>query len=283
MNFEMAEMQVKTEDAKQASDKEDDNICRDYKRGVCNRGNKCKFVHPANIKPPDVDKPPVCRDFQNGMCDRTNCKYMHITSQEERMFASTGKLPPHVRQPGTPMGNKKGGDVCKDFLNNVCNRGNRCKFRHISEQEWENEKRGIIVDDDLSRKRKRESFGGGSGLDYQFLSDENDMLRRKVADLQRQVADLRAMNDTLYEQNMRYRSQLKIEMAAGDARTQNTVSYPGYPRERDAAVRYPRDAYNGTTTASAQAGVPSAGYSQDYNPSFNTATTNAPYEGYTKF
>lgn len=227
------------------------NICRDYQRGVCNRGNKCKFGHPANIKPPDSDKPPICRDFQNGTCDRNNCKYLHMTSQEERIFVATGQLPQLTSgAPATPAVTRQVGpvDVCKDFLNNVCNRGSRCKFRHMTEAEWESEKRRSTVDEEMSRKRKRETFGGSS-LDLQFLSDENDMLRRKIADLQRQVADLRAMNDTLYEQNMRYRSQLKSELGNGNARNGAPLTYTGYPRGRDEPVRYIRDAYDTATTS----------------------------------
>lgn len=285
--------EVKPDQNANSEPDEDNNICRDYKRGVCNRGNKCKFAHPTSIKPPDADKPPICRDFQNGTCDRNNCKYMHITTNEERAFASTGKLPAHVNYPGTPgppAGPRKnggpGGDVCKDFLNSVCNRGSRCKFRHLSEQEWESEKRRGEVEDDMTRKRKREDFGGGS-LDYQFLSDENDMLRRKVADLQRQVADLRAMNDTLYEQNMRYRSQLKSEMASDSRSTGGAVSYPGYPpRDREQPVRYPpRDSttYPERPAVASQPGGYAVGYSKDYNPSFNASGGTASYEGYTKF
>lgn len=234
----------------EAIETEDANVCRDFQRGVCNRGNKCKFVHPANIKPPDSDKPPICRDFQNGTCDRNNCKYLHITSQEERIFIATGKLPSTVFSNPVPAGPRKAGpvDVCKDFLNNVCSRGNRCKFRHITESEWESEKRHGSVEEDMSRKRKRENFGGTS-LDFQFLSDENDMLRRKIADLQRQVADLRAMNDTLYEQNMRYRSQLKSELGGSNARNGAPLTYPGYPRGRDEPVRYIRDVYEGPSTS----------------------------------
>ncbi len=206
------------------------------------------------------------------------------------MFLATGKLPSHLGQssgPTTPDGGGKkvGGDVCKDFLNKVCNRGTRCKFRHINEEEWEREKRGAVsMEEDMSRKRKRENFSVGSGLDYQFLNDENDMLRRKVADLQRQVADLRAMNDTLYEQNMRYRSQLKSE-SMSDSRSA-PVSYPGYPRERDTPVRYPRDSFNGAGGSSSypeRLPAPKP-YAKDYNPAALSGKSPSPhFEGYTKF
>ena len=282
----MGDSQGEKEDGKR------NDVCRDYERGVCHRGNKCKFFHPPDIPPPDKNKLPVCRDFQNGICDRKNCKYMHITSQEERTYMKTGELPSNVRRPGEggPGGRSKGSDnhdpVCKDFLNNLCDRGARCKFRHVTEEDWEYEKRYGVPPPPAGRKRKRDSF---SNLDTQFLEDENDMLRRKIADLQRQVANLRAMNDTLYDQNIRYRAELRSGASAPPPppRERAPVSYPGY--SRDEPVRYP-DEYRSPSypppsrdvgNPPPSSGYPPSGYSKDpYAPS---SYGNNSYDGYTKF
>lgn len=42
-------------------------------------------------------------------------------------------------------------------------------------------------------------------LSYQLLEDENSLLRKKVEELKKQVADLTATNEVLLEQNARYR------------------------------------------------------------------------------
>jgi len=196
--------------------------CRDFMRGVCNRGNSCKFVHPANanvIK--KENKLPICKDFQNKGCDRQKCKFLHVTQQEEEEYNASGMLPEHGGRPdrvralgipggrggapramGPPPAAAGGVDACKDFMNGVCNRGNRCKFRHVNE------------DSPNYGKRRRNDFGGPGeynmgGQGQSQLMEENEMLRRKISDLQRQVIDLRQMNDTLYEQNSKYRLQLR--------------------------------------------------------------------------
>jgi len=187
--------------------------CRDFQRGVCNRGNNCKFYHPPNTNPIKTEnKLPICKDFQNKGCDRNKCKFLHVTQQEEEEYNATGILPAHGGKPEKVRalgitGGRGGGkafprpplpaDVCKDFLNGVCNRG-KCKFRHISEEPGP-----------MYGKRRRNDFGGAGDYMGNGLMEENEMLRRKITDLQRQVVDLRQMNDTLYEQNSRYRTQLR--------------------------------------------------------------------------
>ena len=215
-------------------DKQNKGTCRDYERGVCNRGNRCKFFHPEGVSQPD-QKLPICKDFQNKGCDRMKCKFLHITQEEEADYNNTGILPAHGGRSdkvralmgslgGGGLGGNKfqagvgtvGGDVCKDFLNKICQRGNRCKFRHISEREYQLEQQleavsyGTAMGATMYGKRRRDDFSDiGVMGDSRRLVDENELLRRKITDLQRQVVDLRQMNDTLYDQNTRYRNQLR--------------------------------------------------------------------------
>jgi len=213
-----------------------DGVCRDWERGVCDRGDRCKFDHPKEMA---RDKPALCKDFQNKGCDRHKCKFLHLTRDEERRYTETKELPPHRGRSdrvaemnsrmgggfgggyrddgprggrggyGPPMG--RGGDdrpPCKDFLNNKCDRGRSCKFRHATERE-------MALERDIEVGGGRD-FGGPSmygkrrRMEDDGMMEENEMLKRKITDLQKQVLDLREMNDTLYEQNNKYRTQLRM-------------------------------------------------------------------------
>jgi len=212
--------------------------CRDYERGVCNRGDRCKFYHSPDIAQPDK-KLPICKDFQNKGCDRAKCRFLHITAEEEGHYNETGILPEHGGKPERvgasrgyggppprgPMGGGRGfggggrveadRDVCKDFLNNICTRGNKCKFRHATENELHLERQLMAATGGMGpaappRDALADPYGKRRRTDEsEMLTEENEMLRRKITDLQRQVLDLRQMNDTLYDQNTRYRNQLR--------------------------------------------------------------------------
>ena len=181
-------------------------------------------------------KLPICKDFQNKGCERQKCKFLHISQQEEEEYNRSGILPEHGgRQSYSTLGGASGngfdpsfasGDPCRDFMNGVCQRGNRCKFRHISEQQHQSEV------GPMHGKRRRNDMGGPG----EFYNEEMEMLRRKVTDLQRQIVDLRQMNDTLYEQNNRYRAQLR--QTTGSMQNPNPYSTN--------SVSYPQTATNGT-------------------------------------
>lgn len=82
------------------ADKGKGEICRDYLRGTCTRGSKCKYSHVSSGDASlaglsfRTDKPiEFCHDFQNGRCNRPTCKYIHCSKEEEEEFRRSGKLP----------------------------------------------------------------------------------------------------------------------------------------------------------------------------------------------
>ena len=284
-----------------SSEASEGNICRDYQRGVCNRGNKCKFNHPAGKGTDAPNAPMICRDFQNGKCSRVTCKYLHITNQEEKVFLRNGSLPPHIyeRTEGRYGGSRgemtragPGDPVCKDFLNGKCTRGNNCKFRHA--QEDERGGRGGPPGPyygsgyDYPRKRRRDSYGDSH--EYYTMLDENDALRRKISDLQKQIEGLKATNEVLLEQNARYRNQ------AGNSRDPYSSNYGGTNssnKEGYSTAYPPRNSYRENYSS-----YPTSGSSGPYNaskdnygaskepspPGSNGYTSNTAYgSGYTKF
>ncbi|XP_027197425.1 uncharacterized protein LOC113791795 [Dermatophagoides pteronyssinus] len=115
-----------------SNNNQQDDVCRDYLRNVCRRGKSCRYKHP-DINDTDMmkNKEPYvfCHDYQNRECRRDNCRFLHCTKQEEEIYRSTGKLPPHI-QAQYPSDDRNVAPVCKDYLNNTCRRGPRCKYRH---------------------------------------------------------------------------------------------------------------------------------------------------------
>ena len=77
------------------------NICVDYVRGACHRGNRCPKPHVDYVESIDereiLSKVKFCHDFQNrGECVRAGCKFLHVTRTEEDEFLLTGSIPPAV-------------------------------------------------------------------------------------------------------------------------------------------------------------------------------------------
>jgi len=189
----------------------EESTCRDFERGVCNRGDKCRYAHPEGTKPSDNQKLPICKDYQNKGCSRMKCKFLHITVDEEAEYMKTGSLPEHRGRSDLVASSSQhrfshpsGKDICKDFLNNICDRGSRCKFIHAQDPGMGGGP--MHGPPPMHGKRFRDNYGGMSGSPD--LMEENEMLKRKITDLQKQVMELREMNDTLYDQNTRYRAQL---------------------------------------------------------------------------
>jgi len=183
-----------------------DNVCRDFLRNVCRRGDRCKYTHPAGDMSGTEDaklqdKMEFCHDFQNGRCHRPQCKYIHCTGDVEREFKSTGYLPPAVRDQVIKKGVAvdfpavNGGiPICKDYLKGKCTRGERCKFRHVNPMEYDMEMTaytddrrrtnqyanyGFYDNDDPSMMYERRGMvPGGSGIGY-----SQERKRRCLTDL----------------------------------------------------------------------------------------------------
>ncbi|KAM4794991.1 zinc finger CCCH domain-containing protein 10 [Rhinophrynus dorsalis] len=121
-------------------------ICRDFLRNVCKRGKRCRFKHPdsGDVSDPGVQKNEFvfCHDFQNKECARLNCRFIHGTKEDEEHYKKTGELPPRLRHKvaaglglsPTDLPNKDEIPICRDFLKGECQRGDRCKFRHLQRE-----------------------------------------------------------------------------------------------------------------------------------------------------
>ncbi|KAJ8871198.1 hypothetical protein PR048_027504 [Dryococelus australis] len=232
---------------------EDERVCRDFIRNVCRRGKRCKFLHPDEEKCNTYKCQYVfCHDYQNSKCTRGNCRFVHCSQDDEEYYKTTGELPSHVLEslirkgmvPNILFGRAGEAPVCKDYLNGECQRGAKCKFRHLSVRDYERE---IATDLDISDLKRRYSGPDESpeikrrhpGSEFQIgqlfrevchvtnghifstppnshvlshaetralmLEDENMMLRKKIEVLKKQVSDLTATNEFLLDQNAQLR------------------------------------------------------------------------------
>lgn len=141
------------------------------------------------------------------------------------------------------LGNKGEVPVCKDYLKGDCRRAARCKFRHLAPAEMTRRDPFDAYDryDDYDRyepepKRRpppgyMDDYGGGTMMtmgralplpppppppiaqsssmgyshEYRIIEDENNLLRRKLEEMKKQVADLTATNEFLLDQNAQLR------------------------------------------------------------------------------
>lgn len=137
--------------------------------------------------------------------------------------------------------------ICRDYLKGDCQRGSKCKFRHLKRDEYEYENRTLerlardqvlspvvrrydpfddlyetdrYIDYDHILKRRRVdglrfesydfSISNSRPVDYRFLEEENLMLRKRVEELKKQISNLMATNEVLLEQNAHFRNQTKV-------------------------------------------------------------------------
>ncbi|KAG7168994.1 uncharacterized protein LOC121866469 [Homarus americanus] len=122
-------------------------VCRDFIRNMCRRGDECRFYHPPSEPGSKKQRSSwltFCYDFQNGHCSRSDCRFFHITKEDEETFRATGEIVPQVVDQAVRKalvldvaltGTRP---TCKEFLKGICNMQN-CRFRHLSQREYEDE------------------------------------------------------------------------------------------------------------------------------------------------
>lgn len=121
-----------------------DGVCRDFLRNVCKRGKRCRFRHPDFNEVPDLGAQKnefiFCHDHQNKECVRPNCRFVHGSKEDEDYYKKTGELPLRLRgkvaaglglSPTDLPFSRGEVPICRDYLKGECQRGNKCKFRHV--------------------------------------------------------------------------------------------------------------------------------------------------------
>ncbi|XP_023852467.1 zinc finger CCCH domain-containing protein 10 isoform X1 [Salvelinus sp. IW2-2015] len=136
-----------------------DGVCRDFLRNVCKRGKRCRFKHPDFNEVPDLgvqkNEFVFCHDYQNKECVRSNCRFVHGSKEDEDYYKKSGELPLRLRgkvaaglglSPMDLPHSRGEVPICRDFLKGECQRGNKCKFRHVKKDcEYEQARVGAGV------------------------------------------------------------------------------------------------------------------------------------------
>jgi len=192
-------------------------VCHDFQNNGCHRPN-CKFLH----------------------CTKEQEERVRLTGKLPPRLIRAASI--GIRVDRAEMVDTGGVPLCKDYLKDECHRGQQCKYRHLLSAAFEfqqqqaeyskavttrqqrhelfsnfdleniNKKRRLSCDmpEERSRLRSFESpyapiAQHSRHLNFQLIEEENVMLRKKIDDLKKHVADLTATNEVLLEQNARYR------------------------------------------------------------------------------
>ena len=163
------------------------DMCIDYLRSQCVRGEACHFKHVSKVEAFNeriaLSRSIFCRDFQEGGCSRPTCKLIHTKRQDEQYFLRTGMLPDHlcITSAANIDVSHLAGNVCREFVKNKCMRGAMCRFYHPTPAELQS----------LLGQQKNRASGGGEPAEDEFvvLLRENHELKERISQLERLLAD----------------------------------------------------------------------------------------------
>jgi len=170
-------------------------ICRDFVHGRDSRST-CKYKHDTAERDNKLAESPVCKDYQGSKCYREKCKYLHLTQEEEEQFKNTGILPEKKSNEQTDFSRV---ELCRDFKNGFCMRGNGCKYAHKTDL-LSKSAVSIAVSDLLYSKHSKPPNSASeyfSLRNNRSLEQENEALKREVLALRMQVLQLQLQNDTI--------------------------------------------------------------------------------------
>lgn len=229
------------------------NFCHDFQNNICPRLN-CKFIHctteeveeykrtgdmsnqilaEATRKSQLPGTPPVCNQFKKGLCRRANCKFRHVTKEQEEQDILELIQMNIQRAQGNNNNGYESQFVGLGSLNGI--RRNGGNYDDYQDSGLPLAKRRLTVAEEIiSRELSREVdrvrpvfkgyFAGSpppgvlNRMDTRtlLLEEENNLLHKEIAQLKRQVQDLTATNEFLLDQNANLRVSSK----------QNTVNMP---------------------------------------------------------
>lgn len=114
-------------DQQQQQDGSDPQICFDFTKGMCTRGDKCKYSHDiATIVTFNSKEKGICFDYLRSQCHRgLLCRFSHDLSniaQQCQVYNGTTASP--------APGKARSGSICYDFVKGVCSRGAECRYSH---------------------------------------------------------------------------------------------------------------------------------------------------------
>ncbi|KAG1671913.1 hypothetical protein FOA52_003480 [Chlamydomonas sp. UWO 241] len=97
-------------------------ICFDFTKGMCTRGDKCKYTHDlATIVQFNSKEKGICFDYLRNQCQRgLLCRFSHDLSniaQQCQVFNGTATK-------------GRTNAICYDFVKGVCQRGSECRYSH---------------------------------------------------------------------------------------------------------------------------------------------------------
>ncbi|XP_063997378.1 zinc finger CCCH domain-containing protein 10 [Pogoniulus pusillus] len=158
--------------------KEEVPICRDFLKGDCQRGAKCKFQH-------------LQRDYEY--------EGRGLASREQGIVAAGRRYDPY--------------DAIYDPDRYDDHHHHHHHLHHHHEPPVLKRRRGgggVGSGEGLHFEAYEYGFGGARSVEYRLLEEENVMLRKRVEDLKKQVSNLLATNEVLLEQNAQFRNQAKV-------------------------------------------------------------------------